>query len=173
MESTKIPTVFVAYHIATKGFAESKNAVCSKDRILACKTFSSEKIIGSFFSCVYHGQLRFHVIFNEESNLFDDEIIELVHQSIDGSLAGLYWNVGTEHGKITCIGKRKTEKRSSGLTIYCVTLSETHLVALASQSVRGHTTKPERSCQHKERHDAIERAWRFYASTMLFTMVVS
>jgi len=108
MESNEIPIVFVAYHIASKGFTESKNAVCSKDRILACKTFYSEKIIGSFFSCVYHGQLRFHVIFYEESNLFDDEIIELVHQSIDdsGMKHGKIWLRASNHSIMNCISDR-------------------------------------------------------------------
>ena len=109
METINNPAVFTAFQIIrfqafdnaiseTTGVT-NREAVKTKldnnivDRILVCKTFYRDKIIGSFFSCIYQGKLRFHVVFNEETDLFNDEIIKLIHRSMkeSGMSQGAIW----------------------------------------------------------------------------------
>ena len=101
METNANTPVFVAYNISDgktpterpgtvschidDDVTKAENCSSAIDRIQICKTFSFDKIIGSFFSCIYQGKLRIHLVFNEESDLFNDEIIELIHRSISDS----------------------------------------------------------------------------------------
>ena len=92
MAQTQPPAVLIAYQIAVKEITNENNDKSKEDRIIMCKTFVTTKIIGSFFSCIYKERLRLHVVFNEETTMFNDEIAELINQSMV--------NAGVDNGAI-------------------------------------------------------------------------
>jgi len=63
-------------------------------RILFCKTFyENERVAGSFFSCIYDGKLRIHSDLNIETGIFNNEIAELIRNSMElaGTSSGMIW----------------------------------------------------------------------------------
>ena len=97
MDSKRTPTILVAFHIVDKAIQNNANTYNNvdnfKDKILICKTFFTEKLVGSFFSCIYNGKLRIHVIFNDYNDSFNDEISQLIKQSMEtaGVYHGMIW----------------------------------------------------------------------------------
>ena len=82
MESKYIPAVLAAFHIVDEKTLNIADTDGVTDRILICKTFFVKKLVGSFFSCIYKGKLRIHTVFNEDIDLFNDEICKLIKQSM-------------------------------------------------------------------------------------------
>lgn len=91
MESTNIPAVLIAFNITDEKMPDSPMDDVL-DRIIICKTFFTQKLVGSFFSCIYDGKLRIHLVFNEETDLFNDEILGLIKMSMEAA--------GMNHGSI-------------------------------------------------------------------------
>ena len=93
MESNKGQSVLIAFDIADKEHVYSIDNGNAIDRIIICKTFFADRLIGSFFSCVYNGKLRIHLVFNAETSLFNGEISELIKCSmkIAGMGCGTIW----------------------------------------------------------------------------------
>jgi len=81
MFSIKEKPVFRVFHISHSK-TMIKDTVGAVDEILFCKTFSTSKIVGSFFSCIYKGKMRIHAILNEETDLFNEEIAECIKESM-------------------------------------------------------------------------------------------
>ena len=66
--------------------------------------------MGSFFSCIYKGRLRLHVVFNEETTLFNDEIARLINESMAnaGANYGAIWVRAKNQSIITYLGEKFT-----------------------------------------------------------------
>jgi len=88
---TENPT-FRMFHISDSASATKRN-IDAGDEILLCKTFSIDRIVGSFFSCIYKRQLRIHAVLNEETEVFNGEIAELIKASMKkfGVESGTIW----------------------------------------------------------------------------------
>ena len=108
MESTQPQAVLIAYKIAKKGKPSEENDNIKVDRIIICKTFATTKIVGSFFSCIYKGQLRLHVVFNEEVTIFNDEIARLINESMvnAGITCGVVWVRAANQSIITFLSEK-------------------------------------------------------------------
>ena len=93
MESNESKNVLVAFNIASGINANSTDIDSVTDKIVICKTFFTDKLVGSFFSCIYNGKLRIHLIFNEETDLFNSESCELIRHSMEitGNNSGTIW----------------------------------------------------------------------------------
>ena len=87
------PISLIAYDLSLKDSREAKDKTGMPDRILDIKAFDVPHRIGSFFSCIYRGQLRMHVVFWEDDGRFDNEICALIRQSMAASKlsAGQIW----------------------------------------------------------------------------------
>ena len=92
-ESNHTPAVLVAFHIVDEKSLNCTNTDKVTDNILICKTFFIGNLVGSFFSCIYNGQLRIHVVFNEDIDSLNDEISKLIRQSMEtaGMNYGTIW----------------------------------------------------------------------------------
>lgn len=53
-----------------------------KDRIIQIQLFSVDELFGSYFSCIYRGKLRIHIVFNKDNTYFNDEITKLVQETL-------------------------------------------------------------------------------------------
>jgi len=95
-------SVFNAFYIAC-GKNVNKGDVTITNKILFCKTFSTNKLMGSFFSCIYRGELRIHAILNEETNAFNEEISELIEKSMKkvGMSEGVIWLRNSSQNLVT------------------------------------------------------------------------
>lgn len=79
------------------------------DRIFFCKTFFSNRlVVGSFFSCIYNGNLRIHSVLNEETEYLHDEISELIEKSMEraGTQEGMIWVRAANKKFITYLNDR-------------------------------------------------------------------
>jgi GNAT superfamily N-acetyltransferase len=89
----------LAYTISDRDARDKIASTQEPDKILFCKTYGEAKIIGSFFSCVYQGKLRIHLVFNELTEEFDQEECDLIADSFRAS--------GLSHGQIWLNGDDK------------------------------------------------------------------
>lgn len=103
-------TELIAFNIIDKKMLNSNNIDSVFDRIIICKSFFDDKLMGSFFSCIYDGKLRIHLVFNEETNLFDDDIFKLIKISMEVANMnhGVIWLRRTIQSIISYIGDRYT-----------------------------------------------------------------
>ena len=110
MDSKNTPPVLIAFNIADDKNIKNANAGGAIDRIITCKTFSTNKLMGSFFSCVYHGKLRIHLIFNEETDVFNNELSELIRHSMEaaGMNHGVIWFRRATQNIISYVGGKFT-----------------------------------------------------------------
>jgi len=110
MDSKYIPTAIVAFHIVNKKSPNNADIIGCIDKILICKTFFIEKLVGSFFSCIYNGKLRIHVVFNEHVDLFNDEICNLIQESMEtaGIYHGMIWFRRATHSIISHVSDKYT-----------------------------------------------------------------
>lgn len=70
------------------------------DCILLSRQFYEDKMIGSFFSCVYKGALRIHIVFDMDTDAYHEKIAELIDRTLKQvSLPGKIWT-GNENKKI-------------------------------------------------------------------------
>lgn len=105
--STEIKTpIFRMFQISVKTTAISSK-IDTQDEILFCKTFKIDRIIGSFFSSIYQGQLRIHAILNEETEEFNKEIRQLIQASMEKSTmeSGTIWVRSTSINLINDLNK--------------------------------------------------------------------
>jgi ribosomal protein S18 acetylase RimI-like enzyme len=73
--------------------AENTEITDKTDRILCNKYFINEKTDGSFFGCVYNGELRIHAVVNDDTDLYSNEAAALIRQSMrdSGIYKGIIW----------------------------------------------------------------------------------
>ena len=108
---TKSQSELVAYNISN-GSVNIKTTACdTTDRILLNKSFyEKSKLKGSFFSAIYDGKLRIHLVFNEETAFFNDDIIKLIKDSINiaSMTSGVIWFRRSIESIISFVGTKFT-----------------------------------------------------------------
>lgn len=95
------------------------NTLC-KDEIIKIQLFSTAELFGSYFSCIYKGKLRIHVVFSGDSSDFNEEIECLIQETIKISniLEGKIW-ISSENGKmIEYLNKRLNIEHDSESFFY-------------------------------------------------------
>jgi len=83
--------------------------VDTTNKIIFCKTFFENGLVaGSFFSCIYNGQLRIHAVLNTETIAFDIEIFELIEKSMETTrlYEGVIWVRTTSKNLISSLGTK-------------------------------------------------------------------
>ena len=74
---------FIGYSFDIKELYSTTEDTCPpKDRIIQIKLFSVDELFGSYFSCIYRGKLRIHIVFNKDNTYFNDEITKLVQETL-------------------------------------------------------------------------------------------
>lgn len=76
---------FIAYKFKIGELRNTGINTLPKDEIIKIQLFSTEEIFGSYFSCIYKGKLRIHVVFSEDSSDFNEEIECLMQETIKRS----------------------------------------------------------------------------------------
>lgn len=62
------------------------------DRVLLIRQFYEDKIIGSFFSCIYEGALRVHIVFDTDTDAYNEALMALMDETLRlASLPGKIW----------------------------------------------------------------------------------
>lgn len=68
------------------------------DRILIAKQFYEDTIVGSFFSCIYRGALRVHIVFDEDTEDYIASIAGLLDRTLkEVNLPGKIWTGNGNH----------------------------------------------------------------------------
>ncbi len=74
---------FIGYSFNIKELhSTTEDTDSPKDRIIQIQLFSNEELFGSYFSCIYRGKLRIHIVFNKDITDFNDEITKLVKETL-------------------------------------------------------------------------------------------
>ncbi len=74
---------FIAYRFKVKDVQEvNEEENLPQDRIIKIKQFFVDRMYGSFFSCIYKGKLRMHIVFSEDCADYNSEITDLIHETI-------------------------------------------------------------------------------------------
>lgn len=115
LDSSYMSTAFISFFIAKKEASKKADFTYAADRILLCKTFYNKIVAGSFFSCIYGGKLRIHVVFNEDVECFDEDIFALITKSMDEAKVtqGKIWLKNKNERLISIIGDRFQMKPDS------------------------------------------------------------
>lgn len=75
---------FIGYSFQIKELhSTSENSEPVKDRIIRIQLFSRGDIFGSYFSCIYRGKLRIHIVFNNDINDYNDELTKLIKETLE------------------------------------------------------------------------------------------
>lgn len=70
------------------------------DRTLVVKQFYNGTIIGSFFSCIYKGELRIHIVFDDDTDEYNALLMELIDKTLSqADISGKVW-VGNQNAEI-------------------------------------------------------------------------
>lgn len=88
METKDTSPAFVAYRISGAQSANPADFKCLDERILICELFGDGRLAGSFFSCVYQGALRIHIVLRDDNDCYNDELNALIYQSMRGAGVG-------------------------------------------------------------------------------------
>lgn len=108
METKHITIAFLAFSIVAKECIEISDFDGVDDRILICRTFYNENLTGAFFSCIYNRKLRIHVVFQEDTDNFNQEIFNLIKQSMQEANLnqGKIWIKNSNESLIAYIGDK-------------------------------------------------------------------
>ena len=106
MKSKNTETSFISFFITSKEDSKKNEVASGIDKILSCETFYCKNLVGSFFSCIYNGKLRIHLVFNEDTDSFDEHIFQLITQSMKESnvTKGKIWFSNKNDRLISVIG---------------------------------------------------------------------
>ncbi len=96
-----INTDFFAFRFELKRENVKRTEESIKDWIIENRLFAAENVYGSFFSSIYRGNLRIHVVFSEDTDAFKEEILALFLNTFEKThmYSGKVW-IGNENKKI-------------------------------------------------------------------------
>jgi hypothetical protein len=81
MNNTELDFIGYSFHIKEL-YSTSENTYPTKDRIIRIQLFSTVDIFGQYYSCIYKGKLRIHIVFNKDTNDYNDEITKLMKETL-------------------------------------------------------------------------------------------
>lgn len=86
-----------------------------EDRIIKIQQFFTEYVYGSFFSCIYKGKLRIHIVFSEDSSDYNAKILELIKETIEISniSSGKVWICNYNRKIINYLQDKLSMKRNA------------------------------------------------------------
>ena len=82
MDQTEVDFIGYSFHIK-EIHSTAENTCPPKDRIIRIQLFSIPELFGSYFSCIYRGMLRIHIVFNKDNNEYNDEITKLIKETLE------------------------------------------------------------------------------------------
>lgn len=85
---------FIAYTFQMDGLEQiTKEMNPPEDKIIHTQLFSTDKVFGSYFSCIFKGKLRIHVVFTEDTIEYKDTIAKLILETVEqtGISEGKIW----------------------------------------------------------------------------------
>ena len=90
------------------------------DRIIKTKQFFKDTTYGSFYSCIYKGKLRIHIVLSEDIADFNTEITNLIQETKVESklLSGKMWISNHNHKLIDYLTKELKIERDSESFFY-------------------------------------------------------